>query len=69
MINSLNRDQLKALAKLCFDLAKAAFVLAMLAPLGQTFSVAVTSNLRSYFVGLAFTYFGLILLKTKESTA
>ena len=62
----LNGDQLNSLSKLCFDLAKAAFILAILAPLSQTIIVATISGFRSYLVGLAFTYFGLVLLGRKE---
>ena len=66
MIESLNKDQLEALARLCFDLAKAAFILAILAPISQTVIAAVISGFRSYLVGLAFTYLGLVLLGRKE---
>lgn len=64
----LNHDQLDGLAKLCFDLAKAGFVIALFPING--IGVDPIGNLLKIILGLiggvAFTYLALLILETKE---
>lgn len=68
MIKELNKDQLDGLAKLCFDLAKAAFIL-IITPFNEFTKdplTAIIKMLISLIGGLAFTIVALVLLKVKE---
>ncbi len=62
-----NKDQLNGLANLCFDLAKGAFVLALLpAPdIAANPFLRVFNILVELFIGLAFSYAALVLLRIK----
>lgn len=62
----LNKDQADGLAKLCFDLAKGAFVLALIGPFGQSTIGAFLSAARGFLLGIALTMCALLLLKLKE---
>jgi hypothetical protein len=68
IIGELNKDQLDGLAKLCFDLAKASLVIALLPatsiPSNPIF--ALVKMLIGLVWGLAFTYLALVILKAKE---
>lgn len=68
MIKELNKDQLDGLAKLCFDLAKASFVLILLVvqKLSENPIDAIMKISIGLLAGLAFTYAALVLLKLKE---
>ncbi len=64
----LNNDQLDGLAKLSFDLSKAALVLVFL-PISEINSSMVLSVVRmvvGLFWGLVFIYLALIILKLKK---
>ena len=66
MVVILNKEQLDGLAKLCFDLAKGGFALAVLAPATSSSLATFISGLRGLLIGLALTYLALILLRLKE---
>lgn len=70
ILENFNRDQLNGLAKLCFDLAKGAFLIALFpAPnLQENYILASLKVILGLVVGLAFTYIALVLLKSKEQT-
>ena len=67
-IGELNNDQLDGLAKLCFDLSKGSFLVALFPtpnipnnPIAQ-----VTNIIVALTAGVAFIYSALVLLKLKE---
>ena len=68
MVSKLNNDQLSGLANLCFDIAKAAFVLALLPT--QTDSanliLLITKITAGLLMGLVFTISALVLLKSRK---
>lgn len=69
MLKELNKDQLDGLAKLCFDLAKGAFLL-VFAPYSEITKEPLVATLKMFIGligGLAFTYVALVLLKLKEN--
>lgn len=67
-IRELNKDQLEALAALCFDLAKGALGLSIIPPLitSENAFVTLLKLMLGLFWGVAFTYVGLLLLKAKR---
>ncbi|MBI2442275.1 MAG: hypothetical protein HYV40_00010 [Candidatus Levybacteria bacterium] len=68
MIQELNKEQLTALSNLSFDIAKGSFATIILPVIDlQTDPVLSIARIMTAFIaGLAFTYFGLLLLKLKE---
>lgn len=67
-INKLNSNQTIGLANLCFDLAKAAFVIVFF-PTANIFGDFITTLLKmltGLVIGLAFTYLALLILESKE---
>lgn len=69
LLRDLNRDQLDGLAKLCFDLAKGAFGLTILAGIDITANllIGMLKIIVSLFIGIALTYCALVILKVKEN--
>lgn len=65
--HKLNSDQLTEVAKLSFDLAKAAFIVAILPTFNTNASPLTTilTTVLAIFWGLAFTYLGLLFLERK----
>lgn len=68
VFKELNDDQLDGLAKLSFDLARAAFILAILPALSVSDNpgVGILKIALGLFWGLVCTYTALVLLKAKE---
>lgn len=68
MFNELNADQLDGLAKLSFDLARAAFILAILPSpsIPDNPGTGLFKILLGLFWGLVCTYMALVLLRAKE---
>lgn len=68
LFQQLNNDQLDGLARLCFDLAKAAFLLAIFPAVEVSSSIVISllKMLIALLLGLVFTYIALVLLKRKE---
>lgn len=68
VFQELNNDQLDGLAKLCFDLAKGSFALAILpsTSIPQDPVVGFVKVLMGLMWGFAFTYIALVLLKYKK---
>lgn len=67
-LSELNSDQLDGLAKLCFELSKGSFLLALFPtanllnnPVAQVINIAA-----GIITGLAFIYSALVILKLKE---
>lgn len=67
-LKELNNDQLDGLAKLAFDMARAAFILAILPTpsIPDNPGFGLFKILIGLFWGLACTYVALVLLKAKE---
>mgnify|MGYP001592824440 CR=1 FL=1 len=70
-MQEFNKDQFDALSRLSLDIARAAFVLALI-PTTQTIkSDEIFINLFKMaidlFLGIAFTYIGMVILKRKEN--
>ncbi|OGM30053.1 hypothetical protein A2630_02350 [Candidatus Woesebacteria bacterium RIFCSPHIGHO2_01_FULL_44_10] len=66
-LGKLNKEQLDGLAKFNFDLARSAFIVAVLpAPAIPEDKLAPLKMLVGLFWGLAFTYLALLVLKIKE---
>lgn len=68
LVGELNQDQFDNLAKLCLDLAKGSFAIALLTTpnLRENLTAVVLKIFISLIVGLVFTYLSLVLLKMKE---
>lgn len=65
-IEALNSDQYMGLANLCFDMAKAALIGAILSPIVSETNTLMLNAIRGVFIGVASTYAALILLKLKS---
>lgn len=68
LFQELDDEQLDGLARLCFDLAKVSFVIALF-PTSDIFVEPLISIMKiviPLFTGLAFTYAALLLLKLKK---
>lgn len=66
-IGKLNNEQLDSLSKLCFDLAKAGYILAFFPTLiEEDLASQIIKILSGFLIGLVFTYLGLLLLKGKK---
>ncbi len=68
-LQELNSNQLESLAKLCFDLAKGALLVGIFpATAGWSTQIPflILSACMGMLAGLAFTYFGLLLLTVKK---
>lgn len=62
-----NEEQLHELAKLCFDLARGAFAIAVLQTVNSSISsTEVLKILVGALWGIVFAYLGLLSLKMKE---
>ncbi len=68
LFQELNKDQLQGLANLCFDLAKAEFVLMIVPAFESNIEVAglIIRATVALISGLAFTAIGVLLLKDKK---
>lgn len=69
IFKEFKKDQLDGLAKLCFDLAKGAFLIAFF-PTPQSMSnpfIALLNIFIGLLIGLAFTYCALLLLERKNT--
>lgn len=68
LVGELNQDQFDNLAKLCFDLARGAFIVALfpISNIPINVPLSILKVLIALLWGLAFTYMGLLLLKLKE---
>lgn len=68
VLEELNNDQLDGLARLCFDLGKVAFILALFpAPsIPNDPVIAPIKMLIGLFWGLVFVYLALVILRVKR---
>jgi len=68
LFQELNRDQLKGLSNLSFDLAKGQFIFVIVPTLDPNVGIIVLTIriILALLTGIAFTIIGVLLLKSKE---